>query len=273
MEFRVMTFNLRVDTPDDGENAWKYRAQRAADVIRDADPSIIGTQEAMIHMIEDLQSRLDGYEWVGEGRLGGTEGEFTALFVKKSDFIIMDSGTFWLSETPHVPGSRSWDSAYPRICTWCSLRSVKDKDFSLFVYNVHLDNISDEARVQGLRLVRSVIAGHRQSNRLPYILLGDFNCKPGSRAIQSLADGNTEGSDGLFFRNSYTEAGMKYEEVGLTCHKYKGGHRGEPIDYIFTSPELRVIGVEIDRRTIRGGYPSDHYPVIAEIDFLNYCDL
>ena len=118
---QVMTFNIRYNNPDDGENAWPYRKDRVAEIMAEAD--LIGVQEALNDQLVDLETRLPGFDWFGVGRADGkAEGEFSAIFYRKSRFELLDHDTFWLSETPSVVGSVGWDAALERIATWGKLR-------------------------------------------------------------------------------------------------------------------------------------------------------
>ena len=119
-DLHVMTFNMRYDNPEDGEHNWRFRKERAAEAIVSRGIDLLGTQEVLANQFADLRELLPGYEAVGVGREdGAAQGEFNAVFWRADRFTLLDSGTFWLSETPETPGSKGWDGACERIAT-CS---------------------------------------------------------------------------------------------------------------------------------------------------------
>jgi endonuclease/exonuclease/phosphatase family metal-dependent hydrolase len=110
------SFNVRYDNPDDAKrgNGWPQRAPVIAGMIRFHNFDVLGTQEAYRNQLDDLQKLLPGYDHVGVGRDDGrTKGEHAAIFFKKDKFRLLESGTFWLSETPDEPGVRGWDADRP----------------------------------------------------------------------------------------------------------------------------------------------------------------
>ncbi|WNQ09042.1 endonuclease/exonuclease/phosphatase family protein [Paenibacillus aurantius] len=255
-----MTFNLRYSTPNDGENAWPYRFHRAAEAIREHAPLLIGTQEGYLAMLNELAEQLPGYGWIGEGRFGGGENEHSAIFYRTDRLEVVDQGQFWLSETPEVISSKSWNSYFPRICTWGRFR-LKDSGQEWMAYNTHLDHASGEAREKGAGVIGRMVAEHRQKLQLPILLMGDMNSYPADPAIQLFERlGQEEGEPWL--TNAYT---LIEGPVGLTAHSFQGGADGEPIDYIFASREFVFQEVKVDREQRDGGYPSDHYPIVARV--------
>ncbi|MDD9269077.1 endonuclease/exonuclease/phosphatase family protein [Paenibacillus sp. GCM10023248] len=256
MELTVMTFNLRVHVEQDGENAWPHRIEAAAEAVRASRAAIICTQEGKHAMLRDLQERLPEYAWLGEGRSGGEDGEYCAVFYLREDFELMESGTFGLSERPEELGFMSWQTACPRICTWAQLRHKDGR--SWLVFNTHLDHISEEARREGAKLIvqRMEDIVSDGSAELPAVLCGDFNCGPGSEAVRILHQAG--------MRSVYA---VMDEPPGLTFHNFRGGEAGEPIDYIFISAQAGIVSAHVDRSLYGGGrYPSDHYPVCARVE-------
>ena len=141
----VMSFNIRYDNPEDSLDNWRYRKDRVANAIHFYDVDILGTQEVLHNQSEDLKLRLPEYGVVGVGREDGKEkGEYSALWYKKDRFNVLDSGYFWLSETPEVAGSKGWDGACERIASWVKLQDkVSDKEY--FALNTHLDHVGGMA--------------------------------------------------------------------------------------------------------------------------------
>jgi endonuclease/exonuclease/phosphatase family metal-dependent hydrolase len=261
MEWKVMSFNLRYDTPNDGVNQWPYRIDRLAHMMLEHEPLFIGTQEGYAHMLADLQERLEPYAWLGTGRHGGQENEHCAIFYRKDQLELLEQGTFWLSETPDMPASKSWDSSLPRICTWGRWRH-RGSEQVITVFNTHLDHLGQEARNQGSLMILKAIVREYELNPTPVILLGDFNSHPTDWPIRLLRGEFDHGGIQSWLQDAY---GILEEEIGLTAHSFQGGSEGMPIDYIFVSPDVLVYEVLIDRREVDGGFPSDHYPVIARL--------
>ncbi|SFS56586.1 endonuclease/exonuclease/phosphatase family protein [Paenibacillus sp. BC26] len=252
---KIMTFNLRVHVESDGNNAWPNRIQEAAEAIKQADADVVGTQEGTAAMLQDLQALLPDYRWLGISRTGQLEGEYCAIFYRHASFEPVESGHFGLSEIPEQLGYSSWNSAYPRMCSWTKLRQPDGAEW--VVFNTHLDHISAEARTNGVKLI---VERMKQSSALagdiPAVLTGDFNCGPDSDVIEALNE--------LELVNAYTS--LAGDAVGLTFHDYRGGDEGVPIDYIFVTPNAQVLNVHIDRNQYNGRFPSDHYPVVATVE-------
>src|SRR5699024_10150910 len=135
LKLNVMTFNLRMDTPDDGGNAWPHRSEHVMDTIRAHQPDILGTQEGFHHMVREITASLPEYGMIGEGRGGAEEDEYNAIFYYEKTLQLIDDGQFWLSETPEVPGSVDWNSGCTRICTWGSFALKHDPSVRLLAYN------------------------------------------------------------------------------------------------------------------------------------------
>ncbi|RAP77673.1 endonuclease/exonuclease/phosphatase family protein [Paenibacillus montanisoli] len=252
---KIMTFNLRVHVASDGDNAWPYRIQEAAEAIKQANADVVGTQEGTNAMLQDLHAQLPAYSWVGISRTGELDGEYCAVFYRTDKLKPVESGHFGLSEQPEQLGHMSWNTACPRMCTWVKLREANGQEW--IVYNTHLDHVSAEARTSGVRLIADRM---KQSAALggiiPAVLTGDFNCEPDSDVVACLNE--------LGLVNAYASL-EDPADIGRTFHAFQGGEEGEPIDYIWVTPNASVASVQVDRRTYNGRYPSDHYPVTAEI--------
>ncbi|BFT71851.1 endonuclease/exonuclease/phosphatase family protein [Paenibacillus sp. P36] len=262
MAYTVMTFNLRYNNPGDGQNAWPNRIDKVAEMIQSHAPLIVGTQEGYYEMLNDLQPKLAEYAWIGEGRFGARENEHCAIFYKQEELTLQQHGQFWLSETPEVTASISWNSGFPRVCTWAIFEHRKTgKRF--IVYNTHLDHQSQQARDLGTKVIWAYIAAHHKEHALPVILMGDFNSRPTDLPIRFLRGETDLDGEQSWLKDAYTQLP---DPIGWTAHDFQGGEAGEPIDYIFVSPDVAVVRTLVDRREINGGYPSDHYPVIAQIN-------
>lgn len=262
MDISVMTFNLRNCMARDGDNIWANRIERAARAIRDNDPLIVGTQEGYRVMLDDLDSRLSGYAWLGDGREEGREGEHCAIFYRNEEVEVLDQGQFWLSEQPDQVGSKGWDAQCTRICTWAHFRSLREGKREFVVFNTHLDHRGQQAREQGIALIWRAIKEQRDTKRLPIILMGDFNVDPTNPVVQFLRGYAALGGESAQMTDAFSAMDGP---VGATFHGFRGGVDGRPIDYIFVTPDVRVLQTKVDRRMIDGGYPSDHYPVTANL--------
>ncbi len=259
---KVMTFNLRTYTAYDKGNEWTQRAPWVAQTILDHAPAIIGVQEAYELMLNDLNPRLPHYDRIGQGRRGSNEDEHCAIFYHQQELELLEQGQFWLSETPTVEGSLGWDSDFPRICTWGRFRHRHTNQI-IRVYNVHFDHIGQQARLEGAKLVVTVMKQHAAAERDSLgILMGDMNGTPSEPPLQYLRGQLPNIEELPELQNVYDHL---QDEYGRTFHDFAGGVDGEPIDYIFTEPGWMVRYASIERRDFDGKYPSDHYPVIAEL--------
>jgi endonuclease/exonuclease/phosphatase family metal-dependent hydrolase len=271
LSLSVMTFNIRYGTAKDGENRWALRKELVFDVVRSRHPDIACLQEALYGQLEEALRALPAYSYVGVGRDDGKRaGEFAPILYVADRFNVAEQGTFWLSATPEKPGSMTWGNRLPRICTWVRLIDRRTGR-GLHVYNVHLDHASQPSREQAVVLLAERIRD--RSNGEPLILAGDFNAGEDNPAIRFLTGQGTAiarktlplpPSPGLAdtFRIAHPDA----TDVG-TFHGFRGTTSGSKIDYIFVPPTTRVTsaGILCDRQ--KGRYPSDHFPVVAELVF------
>lgn len=253
---RVMTYNIRLDVAVDGENGWKYRKDFLASQIRFHDADIFGVQEAMPNQMNDLASLLPEYSHVGIGRDGEGKGEASAVFFKKDRFKVLESGTFWLSETPEKI-SKGWDAAYNRVCSYGLFKDLKSKK-TFWAFNTHLDHIGVVARKNGVELILARIKSLNSKN-YPVILTGDFNLEPDSEPIRIVKNEMTDTRDVSAekpFGPSGTFNGFKFNEPVTKL-----------IDYIFIDKskrfDVKKYAILSDSKDLR--YPSDHLPVFAEL--------
>ena len=258
---RVMTFNIRVDTLFDGLNTWSSRRRIVIDTMADNSADVIGLQEAKNHQVRQIQQALPLYSNYGAGRNDGDKkGETCAIFYRKDRFELDDRGTFWFSDTPSIPGSKDWGNLWPRICSWIHLIDKADKT-GFYVYNLHLDNWSQNSRERSVHLLTSRIAARK--TRDPFIIMGDFNMEEYNSAMVYLQ--NTD------HQRQYPPMMTAWQSLHSgrsgpgTRHRSKGNSFGPKIDHISVGENTRVTEVYLDRRKVNGRYPSDHFPVIAKI--------
>lgn len=258
---RVMSFNIRYDNPGDWLNNWMFRKDRVAGVIRFNDVDILGTQEVLHNQLEDLQERLPEYGVIGVGREDGKEkGEYSALWYKKERFTLLDSGNFWLSETPEVAGSKGWDGACERIASWGKLREkVSGKAF--FVLNTHLDHVGSVARREGVNLILDRVG--KLSGGWPVIVTGDFNSVPASDVIKHVTD--PANPDHL--TDSRTIARLVYGP-SWSFHDFgKIPYDERPlIDYVFVRNGVNVLKYGVLAETENNAFLSDHAPVLVTVE-------
>jgi endonuclease/exonuclease/phosphatase family metal-dependent hydrolase len=196
--------------------------------------------------------------------MGGSKGQHSAILFLEERFKPTDSGSFWLSENPTQP-SKSWRSAHHRICTWVELLGRKT-DRTLYIYNTHMDDGSREARENGSRMIMEHIQGKVQA--APFVFMGDFNAREDSEALK-IIKGNSEARQNPGFKmvDSFRVLYPDRENVG-TYNGFTGQSDGPKIDYIMIKPNMKVREASILQTNLKGRYPSDHFPVTAQLGFL-----
>jgi endonuclease/exonuclease/phosphatase family metal-dependent hydrolase len=273
----VMSFNIRYGSAADGENHWDHRKDLVCDVIRDREPDIVGLQEALAFQIEQILGAVPDYGVIGEGRDGVDRGEYSAILYRRDRFVVGDHETFWLSDTPEVP-SQHWGNACVRICTWGRFVERFSGGRAFYVYNTHLDHVSQASREKSVRLIMERASERRHPD--PVVLTGDFNAGEDNPAVRYLVGGATRASATLVsaddaqgkdatplrlvdsFRVLYPDSGG----VG-TFNGFEGRTDGDKIDYVFVGPDTEVLHASIVRVHDEGRYPSDHFPVTARLQF------
>ncbi|GHT69515.1 endonuclease [Bacteroidia bacterium] len=255
-----MSFNIRYDNPDDNLNNWQYRKDIAAQTIRDYAADIVGTQEVLHNQLNDLTARLPEYGTIGVGRADGkTDGEYSAILYKKDRFNVIESGYFWLSETPEVAGSKGWDGACERIATWAVLEDVGTKR-QLFAINTHLDHVGKVARREGVALLLD--RAGKLGKGLPVVMTGDFNATPKSEVIKHVTDKSNPN-----YLVHTKDIAVEKSGIDWTFHGFGQVPlaRRHFIDYIFVSPTIKVLKHTVIPEELNGQFISDHSVVIAQI--------
>jgi endonuclease/exonuclease/phosphatase family metal-dependent hydrolase len=254
-----MSFNVRYNTPKDGINAWPNRKEKVAEVIRSNNVDIAGLQEPWKDQINDLKKLLPEYKWFGWSRDNGkSKGEFVPVFYKKDKFTVLDKGIFWLSDTPEKVGSKGWDVKYPRIVVWARFKD-KQKGNEFYFFNTHLGG--ELARLESAKLLRRKI--DQMTDGLPVIVTGDFNSTPDSKPHQIMV--NNENYK-MNLEDAFHSAKEKNDEQ-FTDYLFDGNSKDlKRIDYIFVSPQIKVLYHEIINKKIGKYYPSDHLAVKALIE-------
>lgn len=259
---RVMTYNIRFDNPNDGDNVWGNRKEKVATLIRFHKADIFCLQEALYNQVQFIDEAFPNFEYYGIGRDDGElDGEFSPIFYNKTRFKIIERGTFWLSEKPWVVGSLGWFAQLPRIVTW-----IKFMDLSLaqefYVYNTHFDHDSQLARDNSAKLISKKIS--ELDPGLPVILCGDFNDRPGTTPYKNITDtSNVVLMSDPIHSTKYPPLGPSFTFVGMDFR----GMFGNRIDYIFVNQLVKVNYHAIISENHDGIYPSDHLPVLIEMNF------
>lgn len=256
IEMRVATFNIRYDNPNDGLDVWDNRKEVLWKLIQFHDFDIFGVQEAEFHQLAFLEQQLDKYEYVGVGREDGAKkGEFTPVFYNKEKFKVLESDTFWLSEDTDTP-NRGWDALLPRICTWAKIEVVGTRQ-QFYFFNTHFDHRGVEARKMSAALILEKIREIVPKD-FPVILTGDFNAHRDEVPYQKLKDAPE-------LNDAYEVADLVYANNGTTNSFDNTQSKERYIDHVFVSGEIKVEKYGILTDTYRNRYPSDHFPVVADI--------
>ena len=254
---RVGSYNIRLSGADHGtDNAWQVRKADLVKQVKQLKLDVFGMQEVCPDQAQYLREELTGYVFVGEHRGRDRKSdEASPVFYRESRFEKLNEGTFWLSETPETPGSKSWESACPRVCTYVTLKDKTTGVIFCFA-NTHTDHRSAKARECGMRLILERM--RNVAHNLPVVFTGDHNCDC-STAPARLA------------RQVFNDAREVVEKPAQgphsTFHGFGQNRNGPRIDYIYVTPGVRVLDfvTHDDKRPGTELYPSDHYPITATL--------
>jgi len=253
---RVMTFNVRYPEAKDGENRWEVRRDLLVQTVREKAPDVMGTQELFYEQGQYIVEKLPEYAWFGRSRRGNQQDEHMGVFYRKDRLELIQSGDFWLSETPEVAGSMSWGVGLPRMVTW-GLFAMKPGERRFYLFNTHFAHRreDEEARVRSARVIAERI--RKLPRRAPVILIGDFNAAAGGEAYRVMAGE---------FHDAWWAAARQSGPEG-TFHGFSGKPGRARIDWILFRPEeIHVLAAETVTRNDNGRYPSDHFPVFAVVE-------
>ena len=252
----VVSFNFRFPCENDGKNYFFKRLPMIAQAIEERKPDLIGAQELTDASRAALVAALDGYALVGGGRNADRHGEGVALLYRTDRFSIEELDTVWLSDTPHLPGSRyegADQSPCPRVLLSALLVPHEEEMSPFRVYVAHTDHVGARARVLASHDMLARIGADAARERMPYILMGDLNAEPTAPEIRLLSE-----SQGL------TDV---TDKIKVTFHAWhtREGFAGSKIDYIYVSEEFSHQGSFLWTENRDGVYLSDHYPVEARL--------
>jgi len=259
---RVLSFNIRYGTANDGAHRWDARRDAVIATMRDHAPHLLGVQEALRFQLDELARALPAYRELGVGRDDGrTAGEYAALLVDTARFAVLAHGTFWYSDTPTIPGSMHWGNRITRIATWARLLDRATGD-TVRVYNTHWDHESQPSRERSAAMLLARIRGDDgASDRV--LVLGDFNSDEANPAFRMLVEpAGRDGAVGLF--DTFRAADPNATVVG-TFNGFKGDSTAGKIDAILAGPGWTVDGAGIDRRRWGELWASDHFAVWATL--------
>ena len=253
---KIGTFNVRCANSGDGEHHWENRRAPLLNLLQDWSPDVLGLQEPLLRQLDDIRHALPDYESVAVGRDDGRNaGEFCPIFYRASRFECVDTGAFWFSETPAVPGSRGWGCNYSRLCSWAELKE-RNGGQAFRVYNLHWDHESQTARENSGLLLREVL----RSVVGPCLVLGDFNADAGNPAVALLTAPGSPLTQSALSPEQQREPG--------TFHGFTGTPTEPPIDHILLSPDWSVLSAEVLYGDGRRPFVSDHFPVAATLQWL-----
>lgn len=257
-DIHVMTFNIRLNTSYDSLNAWPYRKDKVASQVLFHGIHLLGVQEALHDQMVDLRERLPRFKSLGGGRDDGKEkGEYSAIFYDTTRLQVLATGMFWLSETPDVPGSKSWDAAITRMVTWARFKDRKTRKV-FYAFNTHFDHIGQVARRESAHLLLNKVK--EIAGNVPAVITGDFNAQPADEPVQVIVNAN----DPLHLTDSKTVSATPHYGPTGTFNAFKAKEvNDDPIDYIFLKGKWKVARHATISQTWGGRFASDHFAVLA----------
>ncbi len=244
---KIMSFNLRVDVASDLENAWPHRKDKVLAFLKKESPDVIAFQEVRGHMLDDLKKGLDAYDVFVMPR--DESGESVPIFIKKELGQVIDSRTFWLTDTPMVE-SKIDGCHFTRISTYAIL-NIENLGV-IGIFNAHLDYASDDITLKQAKHLLNYINVLKNHQDFMTIILGDFNMTPETQTIKFMRE---------YYQDGYDDQNPNL----LTFHNFQLGIKGQPIDYIFTDKKIKRSALRIYQTSDKSEMVSDHYPISIDI--------
>ena len=255
---KALSFNIRYGKADDGDNSWPMRKAMVFGIIKSSGADFCGLQEALRFQLDEVHGAVGGYGECGVGRDDGkTKGEYSPILFRKDRWKLDRCETRWLSDTPLVPNSTDWGNKISRIVTWARF-TEQSSGKVVFVFNTHFDHQSQPSREKSGQALARLIA--READGRSIVVMGDLNAGEHNSAVTALKGGSIPLVD--TFRVIQPTA----QRVG-TFNGFAGRTDGEKIDYIFVPASATVTAAAIDHTNTDSRYPSDHFPVSAEVLF------
>ncbi|MEE9349150.1 MAG: endonuclease/exonuclease/phosphatase family protein [Flavobacteriaceae bacterium] len=255
----IMTYNVRYGLANDGTNSWDYRKGHLAKLIQSKKTDFLGTQEGLPFQIEYILNAMPSYKFIGKDRDNNGKGENTAIFYNTEKYVVLENQTFWLAKNQNKV-SKSWDAAYPRICTYGLFQEIKSER-KFWVINTHFDHKGEKARVESAKIIINKIKEINEAHNYPVIFMGDLNATPSTEEItilktvlkdtKELSKTKPTGPIGTFNNFEFYKPVTKL------------------IDYIFVNNNKSIL---INKHAVlddskESKYPSDHLPVYIELTF------
>ncbi|MGB1020081.1 MAG: endonuclease/exonuclease/phosphatase family protein [Flavobacteriaceae bacterium] len=252
----VISYNIRYNNPNDGDNHWDFRKETIANFILKEQPDVFGMQEVTHLQLLDLIEEWSEYDYLGVGREDGmTKGEYSPVFYKTEKYKVLAFDTFWLSETPDTI-SVGWDAALERICSYAHLEAHQNKK-RFWIFNTHFDHRGELARAEAVKLLLKTIKQLNVTND-PVVVTGDFNLTPDTSPIGEITS---------LFEDAYTFTKDPKSKQG-TYNGFDATQFGDRrIDYIFTQRFSVKEAAHVPLKTPWEGWASDHHPVQAKLNY------
>lgn len=252
-DISIMSFNLRYDEPEDGDNQWSNRRQACLSMLNEVKPTIFGIQEGLHHQVTFLASNLPAYEYVGVGRDDGyLLGEFSAIFYATAQYELIESGQFWLSETPEIP-SLGWDANNIRMVTWAKLNDI-DKNRIIYVFNTHFDHKGKTAQQESSELIVQKMQEIAENNA-PIFLIGDFNMLIGNSRLEPI-------TKAYFSSQRFADK----SDNNKSFNAFGRWILSRNIDFIFYN-NVKALAYKTIVKDYGVPFISDHYPIVSQFNF------
>lgn len=258
---KILSCNVRADVAADAKtgDGWADRKELCADVMRAQRADVICLQECQRIHLQHLKIRLPEFDTFALSNPGPTAHPVNTIFFSRTRYELLSAGGFWLSEKPHVAGSKSWDAAYSRLVNWVQLKE-RGSGKELRVWNTHLDHMGQVAREKQVDMILQASAVFPEA--LPQFLTGDFNADADNPAIKLVQSGG--------WTDAYAAA-HGAQDSGFTYHGFLGPKFAEQkkhlkrIDWIWCRGPVKVRAAEVIRESRNDHYPSDHYFMSATV--------
>ena len=252
-ELKIITSNIRYANPADGAHDWPYRLPLLTKFYQDSRPDILGTQEGRQPQLKELDDSLPELRLVDSHREWIDVRMYPCLFINPKTVKVARSGDIWLSETPHVNGSNSFSSSFPRLCTWAEIEIIASS-VKMMVVNTHLDHVLSDTRVHQVRVLIEEI---KKISSLPIVIMGDFNEAPLTHLKKDLMNA-------FDLKDPWVEKNYPEE---TSHHGFLGSESkpGERIDWILIPKSFECLELQMEKRSFDNVFPSDHYPILATV--------
>lgn len=255
-QLAVITYNIRLNSPGDGVNAWPNRSTKVTQFLREISPEVLCMQEVLAMQLDDITNALPEYSWFGAGRDDGKKlGEYVPILYRTDRFRLLKGGNFWLSENPDLPGKLGWDAACARMVSWIKLIDQTNAD-TLFVFNTHFDHVGVKARLMSARLLTHAVDS--LAGNYPVIITGDFNTSDKDTPHEVITAAGFKDSRTL---SATQPVGPEYTFTGFKVTGKPGGR----IDFIFVRNTRPVQNYRVRDDSSNGYYLSDHLPVMIRL--------